>query len=387
MSSTNNPSAEAADALGRLQNVWESHAKDDALWAIASSPQRKDGKWDVAEFFTTGVIEIDRLLATLASNDIAFDSAAALDFGCGVGRLSQALAPHFQSVCGVDISPTMIAMANRLNQHPDKCRFVINAEQDLALFRDESFSFTYSNMVLQHIPPDLTRKYLVEFGRVLKPDGLLIFQLPSRFTVQEGLPDAAWKCILRCECDAFSFPSSARTQISVEVKNDSPVAWEYDPQLTVMLGNHWLDADGNLLRLDDGRAMLPNPFKPGDNTKVDLTITTPPSPGRYFLELDLVQESVAWFKDKGSDTLRLPVEIAEQTPQPVSISAQPDSTVAEPIASPNEAFAGFSMHCIPRPEVIQLLDQNNLRLDFIQPSDAGGPGYQSYLYFARKRPR
>ena len=36
---------------------------------------------------------------------------SALDFGCGIGRLSQALAEHFDQVYGVDISPKMIELA------------------------------------------------------------------------------------------------------------------------------------------------------------------------------------------------------------------------------------------------------------------------------------
>ena len=48
------------------------------------------------------------------------DNQSALDFGCGVGRLSHALADLFLNVTGIDVSPTMVAKANELNNNPDK---------------------------------------------------------------------------------------------------------------------------------------------------------------------------------------------------------------------------------------------------------------------------
>ena len=39
----------------------------------------------------------------------------ALDFGCGVWRLTQPLADHFKEVCGIDISPNFIELANKLD--------------------------------------------------------------------------------------------------------------------------------------------------------------------------------------------------------------------------------------------------------------------------------
>jgi predicted TPR repeat methyltransferase len=35
----------------------------------------------------------------------------AVDFGCGVGRLTQALGDHFERAIGIDVSPTMIRLA------------------------------------------------------------------------------------------------------------------------------------------------------------------------------------------------------------------------------------------------------------------------------------
>jgi uncharacterized protein (DUF3820 family) len=40
-------------------------------------------------------------------------------------------------------------------------------------------------------------------------------------------------------------------------------------------------------------------MNPGDKAKIDITIQTPSLPGKYQLVISLVQESVAWFEEKG----------------------------------------------------------------------------------------
>jgi hypothetical protein len=178
------------------------------------------------------------------------------------------------------------------------------------------------------------------------------------------------------------------SQIAVpfRVTNLSPISWEHDGYACIALGNHWLDDCGNLVRLDDGRAPLPVLLSPNDSVERNLQITAPPRPGRYLLELDVVQEGIGWFADKGSATLRLPVRVGETIPD--EMTAQPREATAEIIPAPQATFQDVvredHMHCIPRADVLQLLRSAGGYLEFIQPSGCSGPGFQSYLYFVRK---
>jgi SAM-dependent methyltransferase len=384
---TDSPETEGS-GLARLQSVWESHARQDPLWAILTGPDKVGRKWNLAEFFGTGLHEIDSLCDTLALHEIGFEPDAALDFGCGVGRLSQALCRRFQHVSGIDISPTMIETAERLNQHEGKCRYFLNARSDLQLFQDETFSFIYSNIVLQHIAPALTKQYLAEFSRILKPDGLLIFHLPSRFNEAKGLPPEAWVASLQCADQQFSWPASSSVAAQVRIQNKSPVLWEYEPRMPILLGNHWIDDSGQTVRQDDGRALLPNSLSPGAIAEVEIEMRTPPSPGRYTVEFDLVQEGVSWFKDKGSGTISVPVEVvlpASPRPVPLENNQEHSADGAEPEnTGTKDSFEGFSMWCIPRSEVMLLLYDHDMRIEYVELSPCGGPGFQSYAYFARK---
>ena len=81
---------------------------------------------------------------------------------------------------GVDISDRMVAEARRLNADHPGCRFVVNATDDLSLFEEGSFDLIHTRLVLQHLPGvEVIGSYLREFVRVLRPGGLLAFQMPS----------------------------------------------------------------------------------------------------------------------------------------------------------------------------------------------------------------
>lgn len=252
------------NAVEHLQQVWESLAKEDPLWAICSTPWKRGGKWNLEEFFATGEQEISQALEILDARGVEIERSTALDFGCGVGRLTQALARRFESVCGIDISPTMIETAQRLNQYPDHCRYVLNVTNDLRQFSDECFAFIYSVVVLQHIPPELSRHYLLEFARVAAPGATVVFQLPSCFRIAEGLPPHAWAASIQWRNEAAVYDCRSRCNLDVSVKNVSTSSWHFDEQNPLMLGNHWLDINGQVLRMDDGRAVLPNNVGPGE---------------------------------------------------------------------------------------------------------------------------
>jgi SAM-dependent methyltransferase len=160
--------------LDELKNDWERLAKRDALWAILTDTSKAGGKWNVTEFMVTGDVEIETVMSYLTGiNRIPNFNGAALDFGCGVGRLTQPLAQRFASCVGVDISQQMIQRAKALNRY-SHCQYVASSEERLP-FADASFSFIYSNIVLQHVPQCFSEEYLREFVRVLAPGGVLVF--------------------------------------------------------------------------------------------------------------------------------------------------------------------------------------------------------------------
>ncbi len=173
-------------ALRDLERHWNAWGELDPFWAILSVPGKEGNRWDVDEFFASGRVEVDEVLRHVALLSPGRSRKRALDFGCGIGRVTQAFCDYFDECDGVDIAASMIALAERFNRHGDRCRYHVNAEADLRLFGDETFDFVYSNIVLQHIRPPLSKRYLTEFLRVLVPGGVAVFQLPSEVARDPG---------------------------------------------------------------------------------------------------------------------------------------------------------------------------------------------------------
>lgn len=165
-----------------LQSQWERFAQTDPMWAILTVPGTRNNAWDPEAFFETGRHQVAALLQWVERESPIRRAERALDFGCGMGRLTQAIASNFLETVGVDISQKMVDLARQHNQHGEvRCRYVANEEPDLRLFGDASFDFVHSNITLQHIDPSISRVYLAEFCRVLKSGGTLCFQVPDSY--------------------------------------------------------------------------------------------------------------------------------------------------------------------------------------------------------------
>jgi ubiquinone/menaquinone biosynthesis C-methylase UbiE len=162
--------------LQDLQKNWDRMGSEDPLWAIVTAPRYKGGKWDPDAFFESGRQQIAAVMEHVRSLGQS-PREAAFDFGCGVGRLSQALAEHFDSVTGVDIAPSMIAEARARNRHGDKVTYVLNERADLSFFADASFDFIYTEITLMHMEPRYAMAYIAEFFRIGRPGGLVVFQV------------------------------------------------------------------------------------------------------------------------------------------------------------------------------------------------------------------
>lgn len=167
---------------------WEELAEVDPLWAILSGANNQHGRWNIDEFFQTGEGEIARIMDTLQQKNYQISPGKVLDFGCGVGRLTRAFASRFQTCYGVDISERMIENARRLNQDFTNCQFRVNTVDNLQIFPDDTFDMIYTNLVLQHVPSRaIIESYIQDFVRILKPSGVLVFQLPSHIPTRRLL--------------------------------------------------------------------------------------------------------------------------------------------------------------------------------------------------------
>jgi 2-polyprenyl-3-methyl-5-hydroxy-6-metoxy-1,4-benzoquinol methylase len=177
--------------IEEMNKNWTSLGKQDPLWAILSDPQKKGNRWQKDEFFEAGRQDIERLLKKLESSGFSISFGKALDFGCGVGRLTQALAEKFESVDGVDIASSMINSAGQFNRFPGRVAYHLNTRGDLSIFPSNQYDFICSMVVLIHIPHKLQQSYLNDFLRMLKPGGIAYFESCNTQGWRNVVPDWA----------------------------------------------------------------------------------------------------------------------------------------------------------------------------------------------------
>ena len=92
---------------------------------------------------------------------------SAVDLGCGSGRVANIVARHYEKVRAVDLSPEMIALAQRKRPHPR-----IDFEVADLMAVDGQYDLVISMMTLHHVPD--IEKALAHIASLVKPGGTAI---------------------------------------------------------------------------------------------------------------------------------------------------------------------------------------------------------------------
>lgn len=135
-------------------------------------------------------------------------------------------------------------------------------------------------------------------------------------TLAAAMPDAAFKEELALISPA-NMPSKMRAgdkqDVVVKVKNTSSEVWHARGQTSTMyqvfLSSQWEDATGKPVETEEHRAALPSDIQPNQTLEIKSYVTAPPNPGTYTLNIDMLQENVAWFRLKNSTPLKYKVTV------------------------------------------------------------------------------
>lgn len=153
---------------------WRLWGERDAYYAVLTDRSfRRDGiEANRQNFFEGGRSYVGHWLAEVERHFGTLPRGRALDFGCGVGRLTIPMSEHFDNVVGLDIAPAMLEEARR-NSLGRQIDYFLS---DDALSRaGGTFDFVVSCMVLQHIPVPRGMAILGQLlGRVRTGGGCLI---------------------------------------------------------------------------------------------------------------------------------------------------------------------------------------------------------------------
>jgi SAM-dependent methyltransferase len=363
--------------LEAVRNTWEQLGSTNPYWAVLTENAFHAGEAR-AEFFATGRTEVQEMLRLL-ENLGHRPHGHAVDFGCGVGRLSFALAEHVSEVTGVDVARSMIDEAVANNPFGDRVRFIHNESNDLP-FGDNSVDLVISSITLQHIPPILSIRYLMEMVRITRPGGHLLFQLPSHIPAPVPIPEEHCRAVLAIDKAPTELVANECGYVSVTVTNTSTTTWPTGQLLNV--GNHWY-RDDIAVQWDDGRASVPCPLAPGESGQVMVQVTAPAAPGDYQLGVDVVQEHVAWWSNLGNRVVRQPVTVGHPAKSSSQASGPASATGDAGDAEPENAaprVTGMQMHGVRKELVCGLLRQLGCTVLDVVPDQRAGQNWASYCY-------
>jgi len=221
-----------------------------------------------------------------------------------------------------------------------------------------------------------------------------VFQLPCHYADSylpadrddQPVPPEERRAILELLTPLARTEADGVVELSVAVTNRSGTAWSQSAEFPLQVGNHWRDIAGDRVIHDDGRSRLPGRIRPGETVKVDMRVHVPAVPGHYRLELDVVQESVAWFEDGGSPITSVPVEavsvVRPETPTsaPAGDVDYAGGTFHDLIAAQTFDAPSFEMNPIPRAEVEELLRSAGATL---LGADEWVNEWHSFTYYVR----
>jgi cyclopropane fatty-acyl-phospholipid synthase-like methyltransferase len=123
-------------------------------------------------FFDKGYKHAATLAATLETlTGAALESRRALDFGCGVGRLSLPLAERCEHVYGVDLSPALLREADSNARHMNLSN-VEWVETGRLAELSGCYDLVVSQFVFQHIPVREGERIFATLLRGLRPGGV-----------------------------------------------------------------------------------------------------------------------------------------------------------------------------------------------------------------------
>lgn len=134
---------------------WHKFGELDPYYGVLTSDKYKNENITEAtkeHFFYTGVEHMRTCLDVAKTHFSLPSRGRALDFGCGVGRLTCAMAPYFLEVVGLDISPAMLTEARKESTKRALNNIVYDVSTEESRYAPDSYDFIHSFLVFQHIP-------------------------------------------------------------------------------------------------------------------------------------------------------------------------------------------------------------------------------------------
>ena len=164
----------------KSKDSWSILGDQDPYYGVLTDEKYRSSKLDkdvLAEFYNSGESQINFVMRLLKKFNIKLNRNIAVDFGCGVGRLTLPISKSgFGKVYGVDISEGMLAKAML---HTREMNFGEDIKYLTSLSSiSEKVDFVHSYIVLQHIEKRIGYDIISQMAQMLNVEGVIAIHVP-----------------------------------------------------------------------------------------------------------------------------------------------------------------------------------------------------------------
>jgi 2-polyprenyl-3-methyl-5-hydroxy-6-metoxy-1,4-benzoquinol methylase len=160
------------------------------------------------------------------------------------------------------------------------------------------------------------REAVDEQGRI-RVDVPPINYLLCKKVSDSNMPDSRAPGELRAEIELLSewpgsFEPGGTFSIKLRIRNAGNTIWlggKFMRRGAVMPGVKVVDFAGTVVDEFHGEPALPRALAPNESTEIVIERPAPDQPGNYTIKIDLVDQHVCWFEERGSKPLLLPLEV------------------------------------------------------------------------------
>jgi len=162
---------ESMMSVSKSTTWWRDSAESEGL-AVLDKHVERDADWEKAA--ETGVLDFQRALELTGMP--TGNHLAALEIGCGAGRMTWVMAQHFGQVVAADVSKTFVQLAREKNRCPNVMFLTISGDS-LENAHIQQYDVAFSYEVFHHLDAEVVEQYIEDVSGLLKPDGHFVFEM------------------------------------------------------------------------------------------------------------------------------------------------------------------------------------------------------------------
>jgi SAM-dependent methyltransferase len=214
------------ELIDKMRRDWDWRARENHRYYIVNS--RID--WSDDDFFASGDGTVSHYVLTDMGNVCQGKHPTdmrVLDFGCGAGRVTRALAKVFGEVHGVDISGEMLSFARNALGGVSNVQFHQSNGSDLDVLGDTLFDFAFAFSVFHHIPGKAAIAGCIsEVGKHLRRGHLFKFEVQGDLRLQPPKDDT-WLGTPLSETDVLEIAAEAGFEARYRIGAGNESYWQW----------------------------------------------------------------------------------------------------------------------------------------------------------------